>query len=75
MLSAKIVSGLEKCFLDQTPDDFFEINSFSMYKNEHTSVQVLLYDDADFSGSDWACRWLSVEASAPFENYIKCRMN
>lgn len=74
MLSAKIVSGLEKCFLDQTPDDFLEINSFSMYKNEQASVQVLLYDDADFSGSDWACRWLSVEVSAPFENYIKCRM-
>lgn len=73
MLKAKIVSSLEKCFIDQTPDDFREIKRLSIYKNVLASVQILVYDDAEYSGSDWPCRWLSVKVTEPFVNSIRLR--
>ncbi len=73
MITAKIVSPLEKCFLDQTPNSFKALKGFSMYKNEQASVQILVYDDAEYFGSDWPCRWLNVEVDEPFNECIHLR--
>ena len=47
MLQTKIVSAMEKCFLDQSADDFKEIKKLRMYKNERASIQLLVYDDTE----------------------------
>ena len=48
MATMKLVSCLEKCFLDQTPDDFAAIDRLRMYRNEQASLQVLVYDGAEW---------------------------
>ncbi len=46
MLKTKIVSCMEKCFIDQKPEDFAGISKVRMYKNERASVQFLVYESA-----------------------------
>ncbi len=47
MIKSKFVSSLEKCFFTQTLEDFAEIRTLRMFKNERASVQFLAqnYDD------------------------------
>jgi len=45
MILAKIVSSLEKCFLDNSIDDFQPLTRISMLKNERLSVQFLYTAD------------------------------
>ncbi|MBO7208475.1 MAG: DUF4091 domain-containing protein [Clostridia bacterium] len=45
MLTTKLVSAMEKCFLDQIPADFDAVTKLRMYKNEKASVQFMAYDD------------------------------
>ena len=44
MLETKIISAMEKCFLDQTPADFPVLERIRMYKNERATVQFAVYD-------------------------------
>ena len=62
MIEFKIVSCLEKCFLDQTPGEFAAIDQLQMYRNELASLQVLAYDNSE---AEIACRWLTVEIDGP----------
>lgn len=45
MITAKIISSLDKCFVDLTTDDFLKISKISMFKNERLSLQFAAYDD------------------------------
>ena len=46
MLKTKVVSCMEKCFIDQKPEDFKGVSKIRMYKNERASVQFLVYESA-----------------------------
>lgn len=41
MIKIKTVSSLEKCFLDSDPDDFEQIDSISVLKNQRFSFQII----------------------------------
>lgn len=43
MLQTKFISSLEKCFIDQKPEQFRELKKIRMYKNEKAAVQFLAY--------------------------------
>ncbi len=43
-MQVKFISSLEKCFLDQTPNDFSQINRLRLYKNCSGAFQVAYYD-------------------------------
>ncbi len=58
MVSMKLVSCLEKCFLDQTPEDFPAIERLRMYRNEQASLQILAYNGDE---AEEACSWFTVE--------------
>ncbi len=45
MVQTKIVSSLEKCFLDDSIDDYLPLRKISMLKNERLSVQFLYTSD------------------------------
>ncbi len=45
MITTKIISSSDKCFIDQTTDDFSEITSISMFRNERLSLQFAVYED------------------------------
>ena len=68
MIQTKIISSLEKCFLDQTPNDFNELDTLKFYKNSGASFQLALYDDgADGKISEFYK--ISVEGTlAPYVN-------
>ena len=64
--SIKLVSSLEKCFLDETIASKKERNRFLMYRNEKLSFQLLIHNDEDDHKSPSHFR-LSVEgALAPY---------
>lgn len=50
MIETKIVSSMEKCFIDQTPADFEEIKKLRIYKNTGGAFQFLTYngDEGDY---------------------------
>ena len=48
MIRTKIVSSLEKCFLDESIDKFEELKSISVLKNERLFVQLLYRLDSAF---------------------------
>lgn len=45
MLRTKIVSSLEKVFLDQKPEDFARLERISALKGERVSFQLIVYQD------------------------------
>ena len=47
MITTKIVSSLEKCFLDSNIEEFDSFSSFSMLKNERLSIQLLYAADLE----------------------------
>ncbi len=53
MLETRVISSMEKCFLDQKPEDFNEIKRLRMYKNEKASVQFLVYNDTRIRIADF----------------------
>ncbi len=44
-MQTKIVSSLEKCFIQDKIDCFTEIKSIKVLKNERSAVQLLMFDD------------------------------
>lgn len=71
MLEVKFISSMEKCFLDQTPDEFAEVKKLRMYKNERASVQFLAYNGEEANLASWFYlpRW-----EGGLSPYIKGRM-
>ena len=47
MLKTKIISSLDKCFLDSGYGDFDEINRINIYRNTNAAFQLLPYDDEE----------------------------
>ena len=45
MLETKIVSAMEKCFIDQKPSEFAEVKRLRMYRNERGAIQFIAYND------------------------------
>ncbi len=70
MISTKIVSSLEKCFLDNSIDEFESFESFSMLKNERLSIQLLY--TADENEPNYATR-LKVSFEGDLSPYVCAR--
>lgn len=49
MLKTKIISSLDKCFLDSSFEEFAEITHVNIYKNTNAAFQLLPYDDEEVS--------------------------
>ncbi len=67
MLETKLISSLEKCFIDQTPDDFAPLSSLRMFKNERASVQFAAYDSEE---SDDCCHLYHVVVRGDMAKYV-----
>jgi len=74
MIRAKIVTSLEKCFLDQSIDQFEELKSISALKNERLFVQLLYTDDDEIvdGGRDMNTR-LSLTVSGVLAPFVTAR--
>lgn len=70
MVYTKIVSSLEKCFLDSRIEDFEAFEGFSMLKNERLSFQLLYYADLDSPNHDTKMKVTFEGSLAP---YVKAR--
>ncbi len=62
MLQTKLVSSLEKCFIDQTPADFAEVTRLRTYKNVTAAVQLVAYDE---EATMDAVHWYTLQVDAP----------
>ncbi len=71
MISMKLVSCLEKCFLDQTPDEFAAIDRLRMYRNEQASLQILPFDGDE---ADEAVSWFVVKFEGALADCATVRM-
>ena len=47
MLKTKLISSLDKCFIDSNYDEFAEIKSINIYKNTDASFQLIPYEEAE----------------------------
>ena len=47
MLKTKLISSLEKCFIDSNFDDFAEISRVNVYKNIDASFQLIAYNEEE----------------------------
>ncbi len=47
MLKTKIISSLEKCFLDSSYDEFAEVTHINIYKNTNAAFQLLPCDEEE----------------------------
>ncbi|MDP4132696.1 MAG: DUF4091 domain-containing protein [Bacillota bacterium] len=71
MVEAKIISSLEKCFIDQKLSDFGELKKARMYRNERFSIQLAACDEDDA----WnAGKFYRIEISGPLAPYATVRM-
>jgi len=70
MIEAKIVSSLEKCFLDRTPSDYETVSRLRMYKNERAAVQFLAYN-AEESGA--ACHLYHLRVNGETARFVTVR--
>ncbi len=70
MLKTKLVSSLDKPFLDETIDGKCEFTSASMLKNERLSFQ-LLYTDTD--DGEYRIKHARVSVSSVLEPYLRLR--
>ncbi|MBO5200991.1 MAG: DUF4091 domain-containing protein [Clostridia bacterium] len=50
MLITKIISSMEKCFIDQKPEDFAEISHLRIYKNSSGAFQLITYEPDAYCG-------------------------
>ncbi len=62
MLQTKLVSSLEKCFIDQKPEDFAEVSRLRTYRNITAAVQLVAYDEEATAD---AVRWYTLQVDAP----------
>ena len=55
MIKARIVSSVEKCFLDENIESFERLKKISMLKNERLSLQLLHVADPELAGCRLLC--------------------
>ena len=67
MLITKFVSAMEKCFLDQRPEEFAEVKKLRMYKNERASIQLVTYDGDE---AETAIRFARAELSGELSKFV-----
>lgn len=70
MLKTKIISSLEKCFLDDRPEKFAEINNINIYRNTSGCFQFLPYD---LDSSDCAYNYYTVKAQGDLSKFVRFR--
>lgn len=70
MLKTKIISSLEKCFLDSDYEEFSEIKKINIYRNTNACFQVLPSND---ESSEVACTFYSVKAKGELSHSVKIR--
>ncbi|MCQ2431506.1 MAG: DUF4091 domain-containing protein [Clostridia bacterium] len=63
---AKLISGLEKCFLDEKIEDKFALDHDTMLKNERYTFQVAYTEDAPA----WARSISYVKIESPIADYV-----
>ncbi|MBQ9773701.1 MAG: DUF4091 domain-containing protein [Clostridia bacterium] len=66
MILTRIVSSVEKCFLDEQITDFAELKAVSMLANERLSVQLLHTADAETANFKTRCILTFGGALAPY---------
>ncbi len=66
MLRAKIISSLEKCFLDESVFDKADVPEMSMLKNERFSFQVCY----DLSETVMNHSWVQIKIDSPLKEFI-----
>lgn len=71
MIRTKIISSLEKCFIDTVPDDYKEINRLRAYKNERASLQLITYDEEETGSCFNLCR---LEVQGAFADRYEMRV-
>lgn len=69
MLKSKIVSSLEKCFIDQNINEFKSLEFISALKNERVSFQVLV----TFDVLEELSRYVTVELDGELAKYATVR--
>ncbi len=70
MLELKFVSSLDKCFLDQTPADFAEVERIRVYQNNTASCQLLVYNGDE---SYQIQKWFKVVIEGDIAPYVRLR--
>ena len=70
MLKTKIISSLDKCFLDSSFEEFAEISHINIYKNTKGAFQLL---PSDFEESDWARAYYTVKAEGDIADKVTFR--
>lgn len=66
-LRTKLISGMEKCFMDENIDDKFGLSHDTMLKNERYSFQVAYTETAPLASR--SAGFIHVES--PLKNYVK----
>ena len=70
MLKTKIISSLDKCFLDSSYEEFDEIKSITIYKNTDGAFQLL---PSDLEESDMARTYFKVKAEGDIADKVSFR--
>lgn len=67
MLKTKIISSLDKCFLDEKYETFDEINKINIYRNTDASFQLLPYNEDD---AKYVCTTYIVKVEGDLAKYV-----
>ncbi len=70
-LQAKLISSLEKCFVDEHVSDKPTLQRASMLRNERYSFQVIFADDADY---EFPNKFAKVEVRSELAPYVTMRI-
>lgn len=70
MLKTKIISSLEKCFLDSNFIEFSEIKRINIYRNTDVSFQLLPFNE---ESSDVACNYYTVKVEGELSHLASIR--
>ena len=70
MLKTKIISSLDKCFIDSNYDDFAEIKSVNIYKNTDAAFQLIPYNEEEARVARMVGK---IEVEGDLADYVKFR--
>lgn len=73
MIVSKIVSSLEKAFINDTPDKFETLERISALKGERVSFQLLCYDDPSLDEKKHVFITHKVEVTGELSKYSRLR--
>ncbi len=70
MLKTKLVSSLEKCFIDDDYNSFDEVKKINIYKNTDAAFQFLAFDEAE---ADVARQVFKIKAEGDLKEFVSFR--